>query len=101
VWKVNIDADEIVDLTLVRGMDYYDTAYVRNGFTYGGTNIYFDPIVKAGNIVPSYTIVPQEIDTTYTTFDGNGTRFHNNRDNYVVPEQGDKYIKFVQTGVFT
>ena len=101
VWKVNINADEIVDLTLVRGMDYYDTAYVRNGFTYGGTNIYFDPIVKTGNIVPNYTIVPQEIDTKYTTFDGNGTRFYNNRDNYVVPEQGDKYIKFVQTGVFT
>ena len=101
VWKVNITSENIVNLTLVRGMDYYDTTYVRNGFTYGGTNIYFDPVVKEGNLVPNYSIVPQEIRTTYTTYDGNGTRFYNHRDNYVVPEQGDKYIKFVQTGVFT
>ena len=101
VWKVNIDAEQIIDLSLIRGMDYYDTAYVRNGFTYGGTNIYFDPLVKPGNLVPNYTIVPQTINTNYTTFDQNTTRFYDNRDNYIVPEEGDKYIKFVQTGVFT
>jgi hypothetical protein len=101
VWQVNIDTDNIVTLTLVRAIDYYDTVYVRNGFTYGDTNIYFDPVVKSGKSVPDYSKIPQQIRTTYTTFDGNGTRFYDNRDEYVVPEQGDKYIKFTKIGVFT
>jgi hypothetical protein len=100
VWQVNINNDNIVTLTLVRAIDYYDTVYVRNGFTYGDTNIYFDPIVKTGKSVPDYSKIPQQIRTTYTTFDGNGTRFYDNRDEYVVPEQGDKYIKFTKIGVF-
>ena len=101
VWQINIDTDNIVTLVLVKGIDYYDTVYVRNGFTYGGTNIYFDPVVKSNKTVPNYSIVPQQIRTIYTTFDQNGTRFYDNRDSYVVPEQGDKYIKFTKIGVFT
>jgi hypothetical protein len=101
VWQVNINDDNIVTLTLIRAIDYYDTVYVRNGFTYGDTNIYFDPIVKTGKSVPDYSKIPQQIRTTYTTFDGNGTRFYDNRDEQVVPEQGDKYIKFTKIGVFT
>ena len=101
IWQINIDASHMVTLTPIKGIDYYDTVYVRNGFTYGGTNIYFDPIVKSGKTLPNYSIVPQQIRTTYTTYDGNGTRFYDYRDSYVVPEQGDKYIKFTKTGVFT
>ena len=101
VWQINIDTDNIVTLTLIKGIDYYDTVYVRNGFTYGGTYIYFDPVVKSDKTVPNYSIVPQQIRTIYTTFDQNGTRFHDNRDSFVVPEQGDKYIKFTKIGVFT
>jgi hypothetical protein len=101
VWRISIDANNIVTLSLVRGTDLYDTIFVRNGFTYGGTNIYFDPVVKPGKTVPNYSIVPQQIRTTYTTFDQNGTRFYDYRDSYVVPEQGDKYIKFTKIGVFT
>lgn len=101
IWQININADNIVTLSLVRPIDFYDTVFVRNGFTYGGTNIYFDPVVKSAKTVPNYSIVPQQIRTTYTTFDGNGTRFYDHRDSYVVPEQGDKYIKFTKIGVFT
>jgi hypothetical protein len=101
VWQISIDADNIVTLSLVKGIDLYDTIFVRNGFTYGGTNIYFDPVIKSGKTVPNYSIVPQQIRTTYTTFDQNGTRFYDYRDSYVVPEQGDKYIKFTKIGVFT
>lgn len=101
VWTVNIDADDIVTLVYTQEIDYYDALYVRNGFTYGGTNIYFDPIVKTDFSVPNYSIVPQTIRTTYTTFDGNGTRFFDSRDIYNVPGQGDKYIKFTKLGVFT
>jgi hypothetical protein len=101
VWQINISSGNIVTLTLVRGIDLYDTVYVRNGFTYGGTNIYFNPDSQPGKTVPTYSIVPQDIRTAYTKFDGNGTRFYDHRDSYVVPEQGDKYIKFTKIGVFT
>lgn len=101
VWQVNIDNDGIVTLTFVRTINYYQKLYVRNGFTYGATSIYYDPIVKEGLLIPNYSIIPEQINTRYTTFDGNGTRFYDNRDEYALPEQGDKYIKFTKTGVFT
>ena len=101
VWKLNIDANAIVTLTLVRGIDYYDTLWVREGDTYRDSHIYFDPIVKTGSTVPNFSLIPQTINSTYTTWDGNGTRFYNYRDKPVVPEQGDKYIKYTKTGVFT
>lgn len=101
VWTINIDPSGLVSLGFTQSINYYNKLYVRNGFTYGGTNIYYDPIVKAGNTVPNYSIIPQEIKTTYTTFDGNGTRFFNYRDEYTLPGSGDKYIKFTKLGVFT
>jgi outer membrane protein assembly factor BamA len=75
--------------------------YVRNGFTYGGTNIEYNPEPKPNNIIPNYSIIREEIQIQYTTFDGNGTLFYDNRDEYVLPGTGDKYIKFTKTGVFT
>jgi hypothetical protein len=101
IWSVTINEDNIVTLEFVQTVTPYQKLYVRNGFTYGGTNIYYDPIVKPNNIIPNYSIIPQQIRTQYTTFDGNGTRFFDNRDEYVLPGTGDKYIKFTKTGVFT
>ena len=101
VWEVSINEDNIVTLTFVKTITPYQKLYVRNGFTYGATNIYYDPIVKPNNLIPNYSIIPQQIKIQYTTFDGNGTRFYDNRDEYVLPESGDKYIKFTKTGVFT
>ena len=101
IWQINIDSDDIVKLTFVQAINYYDTLFVRNGFTHSATNIYYDPLVKTNNTLPNYSIIPQQINVIATTFDGNGTKFLNYRDSYSVPEQGDKYIKFAKTGVFT
>ena len=101
IWEVAVDEDNIVTLNFVRTVVFQEKLYVRNGFTYGGTNIFYDPEEKANNTIPNYSIIQQEIRTQYTTFDGNGTRFYDNRDEYVLPEIGDKYIKFTKTGVFT
>jgi len=101
IWEVLVDQNNIITLNFVKTLTPYQTLYVRNGFTYGGTNIYYDPIVKPNNIIPNYSIIPQQIRIQYTTFDGNGTRFYDNRDEYVLPGIGDKYIKFTKTGVFT
>jgi hypothetical protein len=101
IWKINIDSDDIVTLSFVQSLGFYDTIYVRNGFTHGSTHIYYDPIIKAGSTVPNYSIIPEQINIVATRFDGGGTKFLNYRDNYSVPGQGDKYIKFGKNGVFT
>ena len=108
IWRINIaqgntpSVDEnLVTLTFVQSMEYFDTVYVRRGYTHGGTNIYYNPVIKEGNLVPNYSIIPQQVDIVSTRFDGNGTRFLSYRDEYTVPGAGDKYIKFANTGVFT
>lgn len=100
IWRINIDSDNIVTLSFVQSLDYYNTVYVRNGFTNGSTHIYYDPIVKPGLTVPNYSVIPEQIRIIATTFDGNGTKFLDYRDNYSVPGEGDKYIKFGKNGVF-
>ena len=101
IWQIHIDTNDIVSLTFVQSVAFYNTLFVRNGFTHGATNIYYDPTIKSGLTVPNYSIIPQQINTVSTRFDGNGTKFLTYRDSYSVPEQGDKYIKFAKTGVFT
>jgi hypothetical protein len=101
IWTITVDSDNFVTLTFTTEIEFNNKIYVRNGYTYGGTNIYFDPVVKSGNLVPNYSTIPQQIKTSSTRFDGNGTRFLSYRDEYSIPQQGDKYIKFAKTGVFT
>ena len=101
VWRINIDDNDRVTLSFVKTMNYYNKLYVRNGFTHGATNIYYDPLVKTNKTIPNYSIIPQQIKIIATIFDGNGTKFLSYRDSYSVPEQGDKYIKFAKNGVFT
>ena len=108
IWQINIvpnttstTSDDLVKLTFVSTMDYYDKVYVKQGLTYGGTNIYYDRVIKTNKLIANYSVIPQQIRTNYTTFDGNGTRFYDYRDSYTLPGAGDKYIKFAKTGVFT
>jgi hypothetical protein len=101
VWRINIDSEDIVTLTFIQSVKLYDQLFVRNGQTYGATNIYYDPVVKEGNTLANYSIIPQQVLTVSTVFDGNGTRFFDYRDQYTLPEAGDKYIKFTKYGVFT
>jgi hypothetical protein len=87
-------------ITFIPQPNYNNNIYVRNGFTHGGVNVYFDPVIKTNNTVPNYSEIPQEVKATSTIFDGNGTLFYDYRDTYVVPEQGNKYLKFPRLNVF-
>jgi hypothetical protein len=87
-------------LTFIPQPNYNNAIYVRNGFTHGGVNLYYDPVIKTNNTVPNYSEIPQEIKTISTIFDGNGTLFYDFRDTYVVPEQGNKYLVFPRQNVF-
>jgi hypothetical protein len=100
IWRINIAADNMVTLTFIQEVSFYNKLYVRNGYTYGATNIYYDPVIKPGNLIPNYSIIPEEVKILSTQFDGNGTRFYSYRDSYTIPEAGDKYIKFSKLGVF-
>jgi hypothetical protein len=87
-------------ITFIPQPSYNNTIYVRNGYTHGGVNVYYDPVTKTNNTVPNYSKIPQQIKTTSTIFDGNGTLFYDHRDTYVVPEQGNKYLVFPRVNVF-
>ena len=101
IWTINIDSNNLVTLTSTTEIAFYDKVYVRNGSNYGGTNMYYNPTVATNKVIPEWTVIPQQISTTYTTFDGNGTRFFDNKDIYAAPGSGDKYISFPRIGVFT
>jgi hypothetical protein len=87
-------------ITFIPQPNYNNSIYVRNGYTHGGVNIYYDPVIKTTNTVPNYSEIPQQIKTTSTIFDGNGTLFYDYRDTYIVPEQGNKYLRFPRVNVF-
>jgi len=95
------NASPISSTAIYQDIKYYDTLFVKNGFTYGSTRIFYEPKLKTGKNYYNYSIKPEQISIVATTFDGSGTRFFDRRDSYVIPGQGDKYIKFAKTGVFT
>jgi len=88
------------NLTCIPMPSYNDTVYVRNGYTHGGVNIYYDPLIKSDKTVPNWSKIPQEIKTRGTTFDGDGTKFYDYRDNYVIPGQGEQALRFPHLNVF-
>jgi len=113
IWTINIDSNNNVTLVFTQSINFNDTVFIRNGISHSGQRIYYDNTVIAldPNAIPGYSPISsslQTVATTYdpinhlfTTFDSNGTKFFNYRDSYSIPEQGDKYIKFAKTGVFT
>ena len=100
IWRINIE-DNFVTLTFVSAMEYFDKVNVRNGHTQSGNTIFFDPTIKDGQQVPTYSQLIQNVTNISTTFDNNGTRFLSNRDMPVVPGENNKYIKFAKINVFT
>lgn len=83
-------------------INLYNKLHVRNGFSHGRTNIYFDSVIAPGRLIPAYSIINElvHVGINATRFDGNGTRFLSYRNSYSVPGIGDKYIMFSNNGVF-
>ena len=90
----------VSSITFIPTPTYNDVVYVRNGTSHGGVNIYYDPIINTGNLVPGWSEIPQQIKTTGTIFDGDGTKFYDYRDNYVIPQQGEQQLIFPRLNVF-
>jgi len=87
-------------ITFIPMPNYNDVVFVRNGTSHGGVNIYYDPIINTGNLVPNWSEISQQIKTSGTIFDGDGTKFYDYRDNYVVPTQGEQQLVFPRLNVF-
>lgn len=98
IWRIEIDSNDIVSLAFIRQIALNQQINVKRDIS----RLFYDPAVKAGNNVPTYSLISQDPTSASqdTRFDAKGTRFANNRDNYVEPGTLDKYIKFKKTGVF-
>ena len=98
VWRVSVDTNNVITLDFVRQINLGQLVTVKNEVI----KLVYDPVVAPGNTVPTYKVYnPTLADSTEnTSFDGEGTRFSSNRDNYNEPGTLDKYLKFPKTGVF-
>ena len=101
IWEITI-SNNTVFLDFVLEVEINQEIKIISGEKYAGQTMYYNPTPVGGQTVPSYSVVTQVglIANTETTFDGDGTRFFDYRDNYYTPESDDKYLKFPQTGVF-
>jgi photosystem II stability/assembly factor-like uncharacterized protein len=98
IWKVIIDANNIVTLEFQRQILPGQVVNVVSETT----KLFYDPQVKAGKTIPEYSLISSLLpdSTQNTSFDTEGTRFSSNRDNFTEPGTLDKYLKFPKTGVF-
>lgn len=87
-------------ITSIPTPNFNDVIFVKNGTSHGGVNIYYDPVINSGNLVPSWSEIPQQIKTSGTIFDGDGTKFYDYRDSYVTPYQGERQLIFPRQNVF-
>jgi hypothetical protein len=103
-----IESDEVIQLEFVREIEIGQKVKVGKGNSWGFSFLTYDATLDVDQTVPRYKYWENGIeavagsdDKDYTKFDGGGTRFFDYRDNYHDPEDGDKYLKFPQIGVFT
>jgi hypothetical protein len=100
VYPANVSTVSNTSITFMPTLTFNKSLYVRNGYTYGGINIYYDPNLKEGKLYPNFSKLGQQIKTTGTIFDGNGSRFFDYRDSYITPGEGDTGIVFPHLNVF-
>jgi hypothetical protein len=102
IWQINIDSSNIVTLSFVGTVNLHDYVQINYGLSQNNTIVYYDPVLKPGNSVPSYTILQTYLSssTNNTRFDNYGTRFINNRDSYSDPGAKDTWLKFPKIGEF-
>jgi hypothetical protein len=101
VWIINI-VNDIVFLTPSTEVNTNDRVQILDGKTFKSSIVFYDPILRAGQTVPTYRIF-NTMNVSIgnpTTFNNGTTRFISNRDQYYKPRTQDKYLKFPQTGAF-
>jgi Putative Ig domain len=99
IWRIAIDsATDIITLTFVTTVALGQKIQVNLGSTHASSIVLYDPTLKPGTGVPSYSAVNNGI-ASPTVFDKSYTKFIAHRDGYAVPESGDSYLKFPKTTI--
>jgi len=95
IWRVSISSSNVVTLQFVKTVNLNEYVTVARG-SYGGSKLYYDPLIKFDRSVPEYSVLTSALEASYNTtrFDGGGTRFYDHRTGYVLPESRDIYLKF-------
>jgi photosystem II stability/assembly factor-like uncharacterized protein len=98
IWQVDISTTNLVTLRFVRQVLPAQIVTVINETS----KLFYNPQISTGKTVPEYSLLSTNIpdSTQNTSFDAEGTRFSDNRDNYTEPGTLDKYLKFPKTGVY-
>ena len=97
IWRCNVSANNIVTMSFVRQIEVGQIVQIKSE----NTKYFYDQNITGNQSVPGFSILEQEITRPErTTFDGSGTKFSNNRDQYQEPGALAKYIKFPKIGVF-
>lgn len=101
IWRTVDLGGGVVGLELVTLVGEYARIDIRiGGIKYGGKRTFYDPVPTQDEIQPTYRLLSDAVLGEQTTFDDNGTRFFQFKDEYAAPDVDDKYIKFPQIGVF-
>jgi Putative Ig domain len=102
IWKINIIGPNVI-LTPVQEILPNQRVRILFGGTYGGSIMYYDPVLNPGQTVPYYSVYKLQSNTIAkkTTFNSNSTRFFSYRDEYYTPGTEGHYLKFPQYGMFT
>lgn len=108
VWLITLDSNNLIKLVFqqeipIASVTSSGTIKVNSGEKYGGNLIRYSIENQIPpKTVPDYAILDTEFTPVIlgTTFDGATTRFLAGVDNYQLPDEGDKYLKFPKIGVF-
>jgi len=99
IWEITIDNDK---LSLTFDTEVYPGQYVsvNYGETYGKSKMYLNLNPNIGRSELEYIKISAGLSDLVTNFDGGSTRFIDNRDQYLDPGRGDKYVIYPKLGVF-
>jgi hypothetical protein len=99
VWRINVDSvTNIITLNFVSSVELGQKIQVNLGSTHASSIVLYDPTLKPGSGVPSYSALNTGV-ASPTVFDDSHTRFIARRDSYADPESGDSYLKFPKTTI--
>lgn len=103
IWQVQIDEDTgLVTLQFIKEVELGQYVFVRRGYTYGMSQLFYDPNVKIGLTAPDYSLLNADsrLTNSPTLFDNNATRFFNDRDEYMPANEGNVSLKFPKTNLY-
>lgn len=100
IYRITVDPNNVVQLSLVTAGETYDSVYVVSGRTFSGNALYIPNSPGPGLLEISWQYVPENEATKETIFDGNSTRFIAPADQYLtVPDTYDKYLLYPRTNI--